>query len=116
MLQISIKNKKMEYYNEFHLKNMLLETAAEVKLERKKLRYLKKELLDFENGQKYLGLSVEKLRDLIHNKKIPFYYTEDKNVYFRKSELDYWLFSGQVSTTEDFDKVANLIMCQIFRC
>lgn len=106
----------MEYYNEFHLKNMLLETATAVKVEKKKLRYLEKELLDFEKGRKYLSLSLEKLHDLIYRKQIPFYYTEDKNVYFRKSELDYWLFSGKVSTTEDFDKVANSIMSQICRC
>lgn len=100
----------MEYYNELHLQNILLETVAAIKFEKDKLSYLDNEILDFEYSRKYLSLSVEKLRDLIDSKKIPSYYNEDNNIYFRKSELDFWYFFNNISTTEDFNAAANRIM------
>jgi hypothetical protein len=103
----------MEYYNEFHLKNLLQETVTAIKFEKKKLRYLEKELVDFENARMYLNLSEEELHGLLNLGQISFYLTRDNNVYFRKSELDYQIFFNVIPTTENFEEAGNRIMSNL---
>lgn len=106
----------MAFNNGFELPKRVLENLNEVQIEKQKLNYLKKELLDYETGRKYLNLSIDEMRNKIYDDSVPYYLTDEEAVYFRKSELDYWIFSGKISTTEDFDKVINNIVSQLCRC
>lgn len=83
-----------------------MEVLEEVQLQKKKLHYLKKELLHFEEARELLSLSKTELLELVYLKEIPFYGAEDELIYFRKSDLKYWMLFGKVSTTEDFQKIA----------
>jgi excisionase family DNA binding protein len=103
----------MEIYNEILSKEHVLELLKKVQEESKKLQYLREEILNLEEAMNYLSLSKSKLYDKISSNEIPFYVTEEKRILFRKSELDYWIFSGEVSTTENFDKVVNAFLSNI---
>jgi excisionase family DNA binding protein len=103
----------MEIYNEILSKEHVLELLKEVLEEARKLQYLKEEMLNLEEAMHYLSLSKSKLYDKISNDEIPFYANEEKRILFRKSELDYWIFSGEVSTTENFDKVVSAFLSNI---
>ena len=103
----------MEIYNEILSKEHVLELLKEVLEEARKLQYLKDEMLNLEEAMHYLNLSKRELFDKISCEEIPFYATEEKRILFRKSELDYWIFSGKVSTTENFDKVVSAFLSNI---
>lgn len=103
----------MEIYNEIFSKEHVLELLKEVQEESRKLQYLKDEMLNLEEAMHYLSLSKRELYDKISCKEIPFYVTEEKMLLFRKSELDYWIFSGKGSTTENFDKVVGAFLSNI---
>ena len=103
----------MEIYNEIISKEHVLELLKEVQEESRKLQYLKDEMLNLEEAMHYLSLSKRELYDKISCKEIPFYATGEKRLLFRKSELDYWIFSGKVSTTENFDKVVSAFLSNI---
>ncbi|SEF60890.1 helix-turn-helix domain-containing protein [Flavobacterium urumqiense] len=103
----------MELFQEIISKEHVLEQLKKVQLDLKKLQYLEKELVSFEEGKKYLSLSESDLITMINDKKIPFYSTEGQNIYFRKSELEYLVFSGKFSTTEGFDKEVEAYLCAI---
>ncbi len=94
----------MELFQEILSKEQVLDQLKKVQLDLKKLQYLETELLSFEEGRKYLSLSKSDLIEMINDKKIPFYSTEGQNIYFRKSELEYFVFSGKFSTTVGFGK------------
>lgn len=94
----------MEIYNEIISKEHVLELLKEVQEESRKLQYLKDEMLNLEEAMHYLSLSKRELYDKISCKEIPFYVTEEERILFRKSELDYWIFSGKNSTTESFGR------------
>jgi excisionase family DNA binding protein len=94
----------MEIYNEILSKEYVLELLKEVQREERKLRYLKEEILNFEEALNYLNVSNANLNEKISSKEIPFYVIEEERILFRKSELDYWIFSGKNSTTESFGR------------
>lgn len=94
----------MELFKEILTKEEVLEQLKKVQLDLKKLQYLENELLSFEAVREYLSLSKSDLIEMINDKKIPFYSTEGQNIYFRKSELEYFIFSGKFSTTVGFSK------------
>lgn len=103
----------MEIYNEIISKEHVLELLKQVQEDSRKLQYLKDEILNLEEAMNYLSLSKRELYDKISCKEIPFYAIEEKRLLFRKSELDYWIFSGKVSTTENFDKVVSTFLNNI---
>lgn len=103
----------MEIYNEILSKEHVLELLKKAQEESKKLQYLREEILNLEEAMNYLSLSKSKLYDKISSNEIPFYATEEKRILFRKSELDYWIFSGEVSITENFDKLVSAFLSNI---
>lgn len=103
----------MEIYNEIISKEHVLELLKEVHEDARKLQYLKEEMLNLDEAMHYLSLSKRDLFEKISSKEIPFYVTKEKRFFFRKSELDYWVFSGEVSTTENFDKVVTDFLSHI---
>lgn len=94
----------MEIYSEVLSKEYVLELLNEVQCKERKLQYLKDEMLNFEEVLVYLNVSKANLNEKISNKEFPFYVTEEERILFRKSELDYWIFSGKNSTTESFGR------------
>lgn len=94
----------MEIYNEILSKEHVLELLKEVQQKEMKLQYLKEEILNFEEVLVYLNVSKANLNEKISSKEFPFYVTEEERILFRKSELDYWIFSGKNSTTESFGR------------
>lgn len=94
----------MEIYSEVLSNEYVLELLNEVQCKERKLQYLKNEMLNFEEVLVYLNVSKANLNEKISNKEFPFYVTEEERILFRKSELDYWIFSGKNSTTESFGR------------
>jgi excisionase family DNA binding protein len=94
----------MEIYNEILSKEYVLELLKKVQQKEMKLQYLKEEILNLEEAVIYLNVSKTHLYEKISSKEIPFYVTEEERIFFRKSELDYWIFSGKNSTTESFGR------------
>jgi excisionase family DNA binding protein len=103
----------MEIYNEILSKEHVLELLKKVQHEKRKLQYLKKEILNLEEAVDYLNFSKTNLYEKISNKEIPFYVTEEKRILFRKSELNYWIFSGKNSTTENFGREVSAFLSNI---
>lgn len=93
----------MENSTETLTKENVLEQLKKVLLDLKKTQYLENEILSFIDAKKHLDISKSILLSMINKKEIPFYITNEKGIYFRKSELDYWIFSGKISVTDGFD-------------
>jgi excisionase family DNA binding protein len=85
-------------------KENVLELLKEVQMDLKKTDYLLKEILTFKEASEFLSLSKSALYKLTSKREIPFYSPGGKLIYFRKSELEYWVFSGKVTTNADFDR------------
>lgn len=64
-----------------------------------------KELMTIEEASDYLGFKVSYLYRLTSGKKIPFYKPARK-VFFKKNELDEWVFTHRESTREEIEKRA----------
>ena len=105
----------MEIYSEVLSKEFVLELLEEAQHEERKLQYLKEEILNFEEALNYLNVSHANINEKIASQEIPFYVTEEKRILFRKSELDYWIFSGKNSTTESFGREVTAFLSSICR-
>ena len=66
-----------------------------------------KEILNFEEASRYLGLSKSYLYKLTSSKKVPHYSPNNKKLYFKKEELDQWLLRNKKDVVEDIDKQAS---------
>lgn len=97
----------MEIISETITKEEVKEIMRELIIETQKLEYLQKEILTFKEATKFLSLSQSALYKLTSKKEIPFYSPGGKIIYFRKSELEYWIFSGKVATNDEFDAVVD---------
>ncbi len=64
-----------------------------------------KELMTIEEASIYLGFKMSYLYRLTSGNKIPFYKPGHK-VFFKKSDLDEWIFKHRESTHEEIEKRA----------
>jgi excisionase family DNA binding protein len=64
------------------------------------------EPLNIDEACKYLNNSKSYLYKLTCRKEIPYYKPNGKKIYFKKSELDKWLFRNKVNTNEQLDRGA----------
>jgi len=71
--------------------------------ELKGLMLAQKEVLGIDELTLYSGLSKTYIYKLMHSNKIPFYKPGGKKIYFKRSEVDNWLLSNQVSTDEELE-------------
>ena len=62
----------------------------------KEQNILGKEILTLEEAALYLGQSKSSIYKLTSAKEIPYYSPGGKKIYFRRSELDQWVFSSKV--------------------
>ena len=71
----------------------------------KSVNSTQKELLTMSEASEYLGFKVSYLYRLTSGNKIPFYKPGHK-VFFKKTELDEWVFKHKESTYEEIEKRA----------
>lgn len=70
----------------------------------------KKEFLTVEETTVYLQLSKSCLFKMTSNKEIPFYKPGGKKLYFKRSELDEWVFSSKVISNDNLaDETENYL-------
>ncbi len=65
-----------------------------------------KTVLNFNEVAEYTGLSKSYLYKLTCSGRIPHSKPHGKMVYFEKSEIDTWLLSNRVKTSDDIEKQA----------
>ncbi|SNB12281.1 putative excisionase [Flavobacterium psychrophilum] len=70
----------------------------------KKQNALSKEVLTLEEAAEYLQLSKSCLYKMTSNKEISHYVPGGKKIYFRRTELDNWVFNSKVTPSSEFDK------------
>lgn len=68
-----------------------------------KQQLLCKEALTFDEGAVYLGLSKSALYKMTSKREIPYYVPGGKKIYFRRTELDNWVFKNKVTSESDFE-------------
>lgn len=81
--------------------------APIIEMIEKKLNEIKiihKPILSVEDLSIYLDLSPEYIRKMTHNREIPHYKPNGKKLYFRKEEIDDWVLSSRVMTSEELRK------------
>ena len=85
---------------------MIYDIETEVK-EIKKLLQINnlntKEIFSVDDAIKYLQISKSCLFKMTSNKEIPFYKPGGKKIYFKKSELDEWVFNGKVTSNDELE-------------
>jgi excisionase family DNA binding protein len=69
----------------------------------KKQNALAKEVLTLEEAAEYLQLSKSCLYKMTSNKEISHYVPGGKKIYFRRTELDNWVFNNKVTPISEFD-------------
>jgi excisionase family DNA binding protein len=72
--------------------------------------YYFKEVLDVEEAAEYTGLSVGTLYGLTHRKRIPFYKPLYKKLYFKRSELEAFIFRNKQSADYEIAEQADAIL------
>jgi excisionase family DNA binding protein len=65
---------------------------------------LSKEVLTLAELSLYLGQSKSSIYKLTSKKEIPFYTPGGKKCYFRKSEIDNWIFNSKVIPVDQVDQ------------
>jgi len=74
------------------------------------LNIQQKEFLTVEDATVYLQLSKSCLFKMTSNKEIPFYKPGGKKLYFKRSELDEWVFSSKVISNDNLaDETENYL-------
>ena len=63
-----------------------------------------KNVLTFDEGCEFTGLSKTYMYKLTHRNKIPFFKPHGKNIYFSREEQENWLMQNAVKTAEQKDK------------
>lgn len=60
-----------------------------------------KELFNVDDATLYLNISKSCLYKLTSRREIPFYTPGGKKIYFKKSEIDTWVFNSRVESVND---------------
>lgn len=63
------------------------------------------ELLDVEQVASYLKVTKSAIYKLTSTSEIP-HYKNGKRLYFKKSDIDEWIFSKRIKTNDDIEKEA----------
>jgi len=64
---------------------------------------LRKEILTLEEVTWYLGLSKSSIYKLTSRREIPFYSPGGKKLYFRKSEIENWVYKSKVTPIDEVE-------------
>lgn len=82
---------------------IIIQKLNELELIIKRQPNLSKEVLTLEEAAEYLQLSKSCLYKMTSNKEISHYVPGGKKIYFRRSELDDWVFNSKVSSVNELD-------------
>lgn len=66
-----------------------------------------KNVLTFDEGANYMGLSKSHLYKLTSAGNVPHYKPRGKMVYFDRLELENWLKENRIATTDEIEAKAN---------
>lgn len=66
-----------------------------------------KEVLTLDEAALYMGLKKNALYKLTHNRQIPFSKPSGKMCFFKRTEIEEWMMSNPVATTEQLADQAN---------
>lgn len=69
----------------------------------KNLMVCQKEILTLDEAAQYTGMTPSALYKLTSTRKIPFSKPNGKNCYFKRTELEAWLMSNPVATTDEIN-------------
>jgi excisionase family DNA binding protein len=72
--------------------------------------YYFKEALTIDEASEYTGLSSGTIYVLTHEKRIPFYKPFGRKIYFKRSELDGFIFRNKQSADYEISKAADAIL------
>ncbi|MFT4645939.1 MAG: excisionase family DNA binding protein [Planctomycetota bacterium] len=64
---------------------------------------LRKEILTLEEITWYLGLSKSSVYKLTSKREIPFYSPGGKKLYFKKSEIDNWVYESKITPIDEVE-------------
>ena len=67
---------------------------------------LKKNVLNFSETCKYLGLSKSHLYKLTSSKSIPHFCPQGKRLYFKRTDMDDWLLRNRQDTQDEIEQQA----------
>ena len=67
---------------------------------------LKKDVLNFSETCKYLGLSKSNLYKLTSSKSIPHFCPQGKRLYFKRTDMDDWLLRNRQDTQDEIEQQA----------
>ena len=71
------------------------------------LREQQKQPLTIEEASSYLNLSKKYLYKLTCTNKIPYYKPNGRKIYFKKSELEEWIFQHRIKSGYEIEKEAD---------
>lgn len=60
----------------------------------------------FNDASVYLNVSKSYLYKITHFKIIPFYKPNGKKIYFKKTDLDNWLFRNRIKSNDEIEQEA----------
>lgn len=86
--------------------NQILEKLSQLELKIDEQNLLKKEVLTFNDACKYLDISASHLYKLTSQKQIPHFCPQGKKLYFKRDEIDLWLFRNKQETSDDIETAA----------
>lgn len=69
----------------------------------KNLMVCQKEILTLDEAAQYTGMTPSALYKLTSTRKIPFSKPNGKNCFFKRTELEAWLMSNPVATTDEIN-------------
>ncbi len=74
----------------------------------KQMGIVQKSVLTFEEAASYMGMSRSYLYKLTATKQIPHYKPGGKMLFFERAELEAWLLSRRVDTTDEVSAQAQI--------
>lgn len=69
----------------------------------KEQNILRKEMLTLEEATFYLGQSKSSIYKLTSKREIPFYSPGGKKLYFKRTELDEWVFRSKIIPIDEVE-------------
>lgn len=67
---------------------------------------MEKDILNFDEAAKYLGISKSMLYKMTAKRTICFYKPSGKLNYFKKEDLDNWLLSNRIAPQSEIEETA----------
>lgn len=90
----------------------LFKKILEIEVLLKRQYALSKEILTIEEVSEYLNLSKSALYKLTSKKEIPFYNPGGKKIYFKKSDIENWVFNNKSISFDEVENEQSSYLCR----